>query len=94
VESLGRIQDRTQEHLGKTDVGIIKYRRMMRAAIDNLKNGKTDALPMMNGVSPADIYGPVSNDTIAMDGDWRGAALASDEERRANCSGWAATISS
>lgn len=93
VESMGRIQDRTQEHLGKTDVAIIKYRRMMRAAIDNLKNGKADALPMMNGISPADVYGPVSNDTIALDDDWKGAALASDEERRANCTGWSATIS-
>lgn len=94
VESMGRVQDRTEEHLGKTDVGIIKYRRMMRTAIDNLKNGKTDALPMLNGVSPAELYGPVSNDTIALDDDWRAAALASDEERRSNCTGWTATISS
>ena len=32
VESMGRIQDRTQEHLGKTDVGIIRFRRKLRAA--------------------------------------------------------------
>jgi hypothetical protein len=30
VESMGAIQDRTDEHLGKTDVAIIRYRRMPR----------------------------------------------------------------
>jgi phenylpropionate dioxygenase-like ring-hydroxylating dioxygenase large terminal subunit len=94
VESMGRIQDRTQEHLGKTDVGIIKYRRMMRAAIDSVKNGDIDALPMLRSGSPADIYGPISNDTIGATATWRQAFVASDAERRDNCAGWNAKISS
>ena len=36
-ESMGAIQDRTREHLGKTDVAIIRYRRMLRAAMEALK---------------------------------------------------------
>ena len=33
VEGMGPIQDRTQEHLGRSDVAIIRYRRMLRQAI-------------------------------------------------------------
>jgi phenylpropionate dioxygenase-like ring-hydroxylating dioxygenase large terminal subunit len=93
VESPGRIFDRTREHLGKTDVAIIRYRRMMRAAIACLKEGRTDALPMLDGADPAGIQGPISNDTIAMTSDWESAFVASDAERRAACSGWDAKIS-
>ncbi|MEM8750320.1 MAG: Rieske 2Fe-2S domain-containing protein [Pseudomonadota bacterium] len=92
VESMGRIQDRTKEHLGKTDVAIIRARRKLRAAIDSVKQGNDNELPMRNGVVPSDVYGPVSNDTIADHGDWKEAYLAGDCERRAGCSGWNATI--
>ena len=93
VESLGRIQDRTREHLGKTDVGIIRYRKMLRAAIDALhKPDSSQHLPMTNGVSPASITGPVSNDTITDSQDWRSAFVESDAERRMNCSGWNASL--
>jgi len=92
VESMGRIQDRTREHLGKTDVGIIKYRRMLRNAIESVKNGSTENLPMLNGVDPEKIHGPISNDTIALTEDWQKAFTANDAERRAACSGWDATI--
>ncbi len=49
VESPGAIFDRTKEHLGKTDVAIIKLRRMLRAAIASLKDGTTLALPTRTG---------------------------------------------
>ncbi|MBX2825457.1 MAG: aromatic ring-hydroxylating dioxygenase subunit alpha [Gammaproteobacteria bacterium] len=94
VESMGRIQDRTDEHLGRTDVGIIKYRRMLRAAIDALKSGQDDALPMYNGSSPGSLFGPVSNDTISASPDWRAAYLESDQQRRAECLDWDATVES
>ena len=45
VESMGRIQDRTQEHLGRTDVAISKYRRMLLAAIKNVEEGGEEELP-------------------------------------------------
>ncbi len=86
VESMGSIQDRTQEHLGKTDVGIIRYRRMLRNAITALKDGREEALPMRNGVDPTAIFGPVSNDSIAEAGTaLEAATAASDAERRAAC---------
>ncbi len=92
VESPGAIFDRTREHLGKTDVAIIRYRRMLRAAIAGLEAGDEEALPMRNGVDPATIKGPISNDTIAMTEDWHGAFAASDAERRAACADWDARV--
>ena len=92
VESMGSIQDRTQEHLGKTDVAIIRYRRMLRAAIGALKEGREEALPMRGGTDPSAIFGPVSNDSIAEAGMALEAATAdSDAERRAACP-WDATV--
>jgi hypothetical protein len=92
VESPGPIFDRTKEHLGKSDVAIIKYRRMLRAAIAAMKEGTPDMLPMRNGVDPKSVYGPVSNDTIGDRGAWREAFSTSDVARREACAGWDATI--
>jgi phenylpropionate dioxygenase-like ring-hydroxylating dioxygenase large terminal subunit len=90
VESMGRIQDRTREHLGKTDVGIIAYRRKLRDAIAAVKEGRASDLPMRDG-DPAAITGPVSNDAIAADGDWQAATKVSDAARRSACP-WNATL--
>lgn len=90
VESMGRIQDRTDEHLGKSDIAIIRYRRMLRRVIDAVKQGSDD-IPMCNGTPPAQIFGPVSTDAIAADGDWQKAWLDSDTERRQACS-WDAAV--
>ena len=92
VESPGPIFDRTKEHLGKTDVAIIKYRRMLRAAIAALQDGKEEALPMRNGTDPATLYGPISNDTIGDKDNWRAVSAQSDAARRAACSDWDATV--
>jgi hypothetical protein len=92
VESPGPIFDRTKEHLGKTDVGIIRYRRMLRAAIAALKEGREEDLPMRNGVDPAALCGPISNDTIGDGAQWRAVAEESDAARRAACADWDATL--
>ncbi|MDW3225481.1 MAG: aromatic ring-hydroxylating dioxygenase subunit alpha [Paracoccaceae bacterium] len=92
VESPGRIFDRTREHLGKTDVAIIRYRRMLRVAMAELEKGNDAGLPMCNGGDPSLVQGPISNDTIAMTSDWETAFRASDSERRAGCAEWDATI--
>ena len=92
VESPGPIADRTKEHLGTTDVAIIKYRRMLREAIKNLNNGNQNALPMMTGIDPKKIYGPISNDTIGHTESWSDAFTHSDTERRAACQDWDATL--
>ncbi len=39
VESMGPVLDRTQEHLGTTDVAIIKFRRLLLSAARNLRQG-------------------------------------------------------
>lgn len=91
VESMGRIQDRTQEHLGKTDVGIIRNRRLLRAAIEAVQEGRLDDLPMWNGVAPEEITGPLSNDAISDGPDWQSVNAQSDAERRAACP-WDAAI--
>jgi hypothetical protein len=92
VESMGAIQDRTQEHLGKTDVAIIRNRRMLRAAISALAEGRERDLPMRNGDDVTAIRGPVSNDSIAAGGEAPEQATGqSDATRRAACP-WDARI--
>ena len=90
VEGMGRIQDRTQEHLGRSDAAIIRYRRMLRAAIASIEDGAED-LPMLNGTSPSEITGPLSNDAITKSDDWRNASRLADIARRAECP-WDATV--
>ena len=92
VESMGRIQDRTQEHLGKTDVGIIHYRRMLRAAIQALEDGDEGALPMRKGKDVSGICGPISIDAIgAASQDWQEVWRTSDKSRRDRCE-WDASL--
>ncbi len=91
VESMGSIQDRTEEHLGKTDVGIIRYRRILRAAIAALQKGDETALPMRNGADLSTMFGPLSNDAIAETSDWQAASQRTDRERRAACP-WDASV--
>lgn len=91
VESQGSIQDRTDEHLGKTDVAIIKYRRMLRAAIKSLADNDENTLPMRNGVDVSEIVGPLSNDAVTQTSDWQEASRQADEERRAACP-WDASV--
>ena len=59
VESPGPIQDRTKEHLGKTDVGISLNRRKLRDAISQLKEGNETALPMRDGMDVTALTGPL-----------------------------------
>ena len=91
VEGMGPVQDRTVEHLGATDAGIVRYRRLLRAAIENLARNEETALPMLNGMDAAGIVGPLSNDAIADTADWEAACMRADRERRAACP-WDASI--
>jgi phenylpropionate dioxygenase-like ring-hydroxylating dioxygenase large terminal subunit len=88
VESMGSIQDRRDEHLGKTDVAIIKYRRILRAAIADLAKGNLQNLPMGGASSDVEaIKGPIALDTIAPSDDWQGSWQKADGDRR-KASGW------
>jgi hypothetical protein len=40
VESMGKIQDRTREHLGSSDKAIIAYRKLLRAEIEKVAGGR------------------------------------------------------
>ena len=90
VEGMGPIQDRTQEHLGRSDVAIIRYRRILRKAIADFQGRRTDAL-LMKDLSAAHIKGPLSNDSITKTSDWQQASHAADMERRNLCP-WDASI--
>ncbi|WP_298494750.1 aromatic ring-hydroxylating dioxygenase subunit alpha [uncultured Maritimibacter sp.] len=83
VEGMGPVQDRTQEHLGRSDVAIIRYRRMLRRAMDALETGN-GGLPMQDGAA-ATILGPLSNDAIGDTDDWAAASHQADLARRGAC---------
>jgi phthalate 4,5-dioxygenase len=92
VESMGPIQNRTQEHLGRTDVAISRNRRKLLDAIAKLKEGEGDALPMRGGpAAVAALRGPVSIDAIGATKEWRSVWLDADAKRRSACA-WHAPI--
>lgn len=93
VESMGAIQDRTEEHLATSDVAISQYRRMLRAAIAEVRDGKANAgLPMVGaGKDVSAIRGPLAVDAIAPTDAWENAAAKRDAERRTECP-WPAAL--
>ncbi|MGC4244579.1 MAG: aromatic ring-hydroxylating dioxygenase subunit alpha, partial [Herbaspirillum sp.] len=89
-ESQGPIQNRTREHLGATDKGIITFRRMLVRAIESVQRGEREAPLLIGADQAADFSGPPSIDGVndrGSDNDayWREA----DRERRLKSS-WAA----
>lgn len=90
VESMGAIQDRTREHLGRGDAAIVRYRLMLRRAIKALQKNQASALPMSGG-NVAEIVGPLSNDAVTTTEDWEAASRQADQARRAECP-WDATV--
>ncbi|MDP4595249.1 MAG: aromatic ring-hydroxylating dioxygenase subunit alpha, partial [Beijerinckiaceae bacterium] len=86
VESLGAIQDRTQEHLAGTDIGISAFRRMLREAIANVQNGAVNSLPLrLDETTAKDVSGPVAVDAIVPTSEWEHLWSATDELRRSSC---------
>ena len=91
VEGMGTIQNRTREHLGRSDKAIIRYRRILREAIKSLGAGNRAALPMQDGTKAKAIIGPLSNDAVAPTSNWSGVSHQADLERRAGCP-WDASV--
>ncbi len=92
VESMGTIQDRTREHLGRSDVGITRYRRMLRGAIAKIAEESTEGLPMLGDeTTPGAVKGPVAIDAIGPSSDWANVWREADARRRAACS-WDAAL--
>ena len=93
-ESMGSIQDRTEEHLGKSDVGIIHYRRLLRAALSLVENNKLENLPFRPDADHAvEIRGPMAIDTITGESDWKTAWRTAEHQRRQQAS-WHADVQS
>lgn len=65
VESQGTIQDRTREHLGTTDKGIIAYRKLLVKAIEDNLAGKQELPMVINAEQAKTFSGPPSIDGIA-----------------------------
>ncbi len=86
-ESMGPIQDRTREHLGTTDKGIMLYRRMLVKAIEAAQAG--EAVPMRPTAEEAGtLTGPPSIDGVAAAD--RAASYCEEADRaRRQASDWA-----
>jgi len=74
-ESMGRIVDRSKEHLGPADKAIIQMRRLLRQAVKTVEDGGTPA-----GTGPSYYTLRAALQVLPRDADWR-ATLAPDITR-------------
>jgi phthalate 4,5-dioxygenase len=81
-ESMGAIQDRTQEHLGQSDKAISAYRRLLRTAIELAGNGGKP-LMVLDAAAAAQIRGPAAIDGIGPAADWQAYWQSAEQKRRA-----------
>jgi nitrite reductase/ring-hydroxylating ferredoxin subunit len=82
VESQGRIQDRTREHLGYSDKAIVANRRLLSEAIEQAAQG-IRPLMVLTAEAARAVTGPVTIDGIGPAGTLRDFAQRIDAERRA-----------
>jgi|GEM_PF-5520970 len=75
----------------RSDVALIRYRRLLRKAIRDLAEARPENLPMGGGDQVSSIVGPLSNDAIAATNEWQSASHAADLARRAGCP-WDASV--
>ncbi|MBI1203932.1 MAG: hypothetical protein GC182_15635 [Rhodopseudomonas sp.] len=80
-ESMGAIQDRTEEHLGTSDKAIVAYRRLLREAIAKSDKGETPIL-VVDEQHAAGITGPAAIDGIGPADDWQGYWQKSEAQKR------------
>ncbi|MCD2097071.1 Rieske 2Fe-2S domain-containing protein [Rhodococcus rhodochrous] len=93
VESMGPIQDRTQERLGVSDRAVTANRRLLLRAIEAFEAG--NAIPGLptDEASAAALRGPLAVDTIAPADKWEEHWREREAERR-QASPWASESSS
>ncbi|MFY9687120.1 MAG: aromatic ring-hydroxylating dioxygenase subunit alpha [Pseudolabrys sp.] len=70
-ESMGAIQDRTNEHLGTSDKAISAYRKLLRQAIEQAGKGEKPIM-VLDTTKAARITGPAAIDGIGPADDWQG----------------------
>lgn len=81
IESQGPIHDRSKEHLGTSDRGIIAYRRMLLEAIEKNERGEKTTM-MLTEDKLGSLNGPVAIDGIASIDNWKQYSHEADAERR------------
>jgi phenylpropionate dioxygenase-like ring-hydroxylating dioxygenase large terminal subunit len=79
VESMGRIQDRTREHLGQSDRGIVAYRRLLQRSIELIQKGQR---PVIDPANAAVLHGPATMDGIGPAESWQEYWKEVDRRRR------------
>jgi nitrite reductase/ring-hydroxylating ferredoxin subunit len=88
VESMGRIQDRTREHLGTSDKAIILYRRILKDEIEKAA-GADRPLMCLDERHAKSIQGPATMDGIGPTRGWESYWMEVDAKRRRGAP-WAA----
>jgi phthalate 4,5-dioxygenase oxygenase subunit len=86
-ESMGEIADRTQEHLGRSDIAIAAYRRLLRTAIDAVEKGERPPISF-DATTAAKMIGPAAIDGIGPADDWQRYCESTDANKRQSAS-WA-----
>jgi phenylpropionate dioxygenase-like ring-hydroxylating dioxygenase large terminal subunit len=79
VESMGRIQNRTREHLGQSDKAITAYRRLLRQSIEQVEKSER---PTIDPANAASLRGPSTMDGIGPSAGWQDYWKAVDLKRR------------
>lgn len=90
VESAGKIQDRTQEHLGVSDRAITAYRKQLMRWIEGAAKGETPPIVAQGG-NVAALGTIVAVDLVSPADQWGTAWIAHDRARRRQ-SAWAGTV--
>jgi len=88
-ESMGAIQDRTQEHLGQSDKAISAYRRVLREAIAQAGSGGKP-LMVLDAAEATRITGPAAIDGIGPTEGWQSYWRDTDAAKRKRAS-WTAS---
>lgn len=91
IESQGRVQDRTREHLGQTDKAIATYRRMLFEAMEQAAAGEKPLMVLPSEAEAAGIRGPVTLDGIGPAANWEDYWREADASRR-RASDWAGKL--
>lgn len=81
IESQGYIQDRTREHLGQTDKGIVMFRRLLVDAIERNQKGETP-LMVLNENESSEMRGPSTMDGVSPAADVQSYWRKVDADRR------------
>jgi phenylpropionate dioxygenase-like ring-hydroxylating dioxygenase large terminal subunit len=79
VESMGRIQNRTREHLGQSDKAITAYRRLLRQSIEQMEKGER---PSIDPAKAGSLRGPATMDGIGPSAGWQDYWQSVDRKRR------------